>query len=114
MINPPEFLVALPGADLVIEGLSDHHHGRLTIASCLVRIASPRLIRAGLLDSIDPSLPDAEIELYQLLSLEGNNAHGRYNSLIRQLVSFEHALDHHLPMNASSSISYFHEVDVVS
>ncbi len=101
MIIRPEFLDSLPGASLIIEGLSDHQEGRLTIASCLVRIASPRLIRAGLLDSVDRSLPDAEIQLYQLLSPEGNNAHSRYKSLIRQLVSFEHALDHHLPRNAA-------------
>jgi hypothetical protein len=29
-----------------------------------------------------------------MLAQEGNKAYSRYNSLIRELVSFEHALDH--------------------
>jgi hypothetical protein len=39
---------------------------------------------------------DAELDLYHLLSHEGDHAHSRYNSLVRQLISFEHALDHRL------------------
>jgi hypothetical protein len=29
-----------------------------------------------------------------MLAIEGNKAYSRYNSLIRELVSFERALDH--------------------
>lgn len=91
-----EILDGLPGSDLVREGLADHHAGRQTIASCLVRIASPRLSRAGLVDSKAIEDNGTELELYQLLAGEGNRAYSRYNSLLRELVSFEHALDHRL------------------
>ena len=91
-----DILDGLPGSDLVREGLADHRAGRKTIASCLVRIASPRLSRAGLVDSEAIWDNGTELELYQLLSGEGNRAHSRYNSLLRELVSFEHALDHRL------------------
>jgi hypothetical protein len=36
--------------------------------------------------------PEAELVLYDLLKKEGHNAYGRYNSLIRELVSFGRAL----------------------
>jgi len=39
---------------------------------------------------------EAELDLYHLLSHEGSQAHSRYNALIRELISFEHALDHRL------------------
>ena len=39
----------------------------------------------------------AELELYQLLSSSGDRqSYSRYNSLVRELISFEHALDHRL------------------
>lgn len=91
-----DLLEGLPGSALIREGLADLRAGRQTIAACLARIASPRLSRAGL---IDPKVIDEdgmELELYQLLSGEGARAYGRYNSLLRELVSFEHALDHRL------------------
>jgi hypothetical protein len=91
-----DILDDLPGSDLVREGLADHGAGRQTIASCMVRIASPRLSRAGLLDSKAIEDNGAELELYQLLAGEGNRAYSRYNSLLRELVSFEHALDRRL------------------
>lgn len=39
---------------------------------------------------------NAELDLYHLLSHEGNQAHSRYNALVREIISFEHALDHRL------------------
>ena len=101
-MNPAhqELISGLPGADRIIEGLRDYQDKRHTIPSCLVRMARRRLAKARLME---PSLRhdiDAELDLYQLLSHEGNQAHSRYNALIRELVSFEHALDHRL-RNAS-------------
>ena len=67
-----------------------------TIPSCLVRMARRRLVSAGLMEASPVHDMDAELDLYHLLSHEGDHAHSRYNSLVRQLISFEHALDHRL------------------
>jgi hypothetical protein len=44
-----------------------------------------------------PSLPgqysEAELKLYGLLKQEGGDPYSRYNALLRELVSFENALD---------------------
>jgi hypothetical protein len=84
----------LPGAHHIIEGLRDLAANRHTIASCLVRIAQHRLARRGLIKKNDQKDEGAELDLYALLAQEGNQAHSRYNSHIRELVSFQHALDH--------------------
>ena len=94
--NPSELLLGLPGAERILQGLRDYRANRHTMAACLVRMARRRLERAGLLKASTPHDDGAELELYQLLSHEGNQAYSRYNSLIRELVSFEHALDHRL------------------
>ena len=86
----------LPGAHHIIDGLRDLAANRHTIASCLVRIARHRLARTGLIEKDDHKDDDAELDLYAMLAQEGNQAYSRYNSLIRELVSFEHALDHQL------------------
>lgn len=91
-----ELLANLPGAERVIEGLEDYHANRVSIAACLVRIARPRLCKAGLMVASLPHDVGAELELYQLLEQEGNQSYSRYNALIRELVSFERALDHRL------------------
>lgn len=96
MIDLQEQIKHLPGGLRVAEGLADHAAGRRGINACLVRIAAPRLIRAGLMAVPEPAGSDAELELYQILSSEPGNAYGRYNAMIRELVSFEHALDHWL------------------
>ena len=86
----------LPGSHLIREGLEDYRENRHTIPACLVRMARRRLVSAGLMN---PSLAhdvDAELDLYSLLSDQGNRAHSTYNGFIRELVSFEHALDHRL------------------
>lgn len=83
---------ALPGGDLVAQGLADLSRGEETVASLLVSIGSPRLRRLGL-GPADP-LPDPERRLYALLCREGADAaHSRYNALIRRLVSFERAAE---------------------
>jgi hypothetical protein len=91
-----DLLEWLPGNAMIRKGLADHRAGRKTIAACLVRIASPRLSRAGLINPEAIKDDGTELELYQLLSGEGARAYSRYNSLLRELVSFEHALDHRL------------------
>ncbi len=82
-----------PGEDLIHEGLADLDSGKESIASLLVSIGAPRLKRAGV--NIPPFLfADPEHRLYSLLSIENSdNAHSRYNALIRKLVSFERALE---------------------
>lgn len=91
-----ELISGLPGNDIIKDGLRDYRENRHTMASCLVRMARRRLVGAGLMEASQQHDMDAALDLYQLLSHEGNQAHSRYNSLVRQLISFEHALDHRL------------------
>lgn len=80
----------LPGSDLVERGLRDLASGEVSEESLLVSIGAPRLGRAGI-DVRDP-LASPELRLYELLRrLHGDAAHGRYNALVRRLVSFERA-----------------------
>jgi hypothetical protein len=93
-MTPNELLAGLPGEDLIREGLVDAQTGRCTIPACLVAIGLPRLRRAGLVSDVSPGLQsDAELQLYQLLRNSSGDAYSRYNALLRQLVSFEQALD---------------------
>jgi hypothetical protein len=84
---------ALPGEDLIEEGVNDLRAQRETVAAFLVAIGSPRLRRLGI------DLPDAlpenpEDRLYELLAKdEPDSAHSRYNALIRRLVSYERAAE---------------------
>lgn len=92
-----DLITGLPGESLVREGLADAQAGRYTAAACLVSIARPRLSRAGLLAGIQADLqPEPELSLYRLLRAQGGDAYSRYNALIRELVSFENALDRRL------------------
>ena len=76
------------------EGLADYRSGRCTIPACLVGMARPRLRRAGLITGVvASSFPEPERQLYRLLRQDGGDAYSRYNALIRELVSFEQALD---------------------
>lgn len=88
----------LPGYELVKEGVDDLDRGETeTIPALLVAIGSPRLRELGLnLPAVLPEGP--EHRLYERLSLENvDAAHGRYNALIRRLVSFERAAEHAKP-----------------
>ena len=80
----------LPGAPLVEEGIADLARRTESVASLLVSIGAPRLRLLGF-DLSEPfSAP--EERLYALLAREGiDSAHGRYNALVRTLVSFERA-----------------------
>ncbi|GEP44901.1 hypothetical protein [Brevifollis gellanilyticus] len=88
----------LPGADLVSDGLADVAAGRETVAGELVKIGSPRLNDCGLSVIVDhEEALNADRRLYTLLGAShGNAAHSQYNALIRQLVSFERALEQRL------------------
>ncbi|KAA0254114.1 hypothetical protein FBQ97_03490 [Acidobacteria bacterium ACD] len=84
-------LTGLPGAELVARGLSELSRGEETAASLLVSVGSPRLRLLGI--QVPPEIPGAEERLYRLLARDGADAaHGRYNALVRSLVSFERSL----------------------
>lgn len=81
---------ALPGADLVEQGLDDLGRGRESVPALLVSIGAPRLRELGFV--IASPLDSPERRLYDRLAAEDPDAaHSRYNALVRRLVSFERA-----------------------
>lgn len=83
----------LPAAALICQGLADLADGRESIGALLVQIGAPRL---RLLNVPLPSECDADADrrLYRLLAASHDReAHSQYNSLLRELVSFERALE---------------------
>lgn len=86
---------ALPGGDLLDQGLRDLRAGRRSVEALLVLTAAPRLTRCGFQVPRSPwaqGLP--EHALYDLLVAEhGGEAYRQYRSLLRRLVSLEHALE---------------------
>ena len=84
---------ALPGADLIEEGVKDLREHRETVPALLVAIGSPRLRTLGIeLPDVLPKNP--EHRLYELLAKDdSDSAHSRYNALIRRLVSYERAAE---------------------
>lgn len=85
-----EGLAALPGGDLIERGLADRARGLDSIEALLVSIGAPRLARLGF--EVSDPIPAAERRLYDRLHAEdADSAHGRYNALVRRLVSFERA-----------------------
>ena len=98
-------LDGLPANDMVQQGLDDLAERRVSVAACLVKIASPKMRRCGLemLLSDDEAL-NADHELYALLGHKhGNEAHSKYNALLRELVSFERALEARHRKNQAAS-----------
>jgi hypothetical protein len=91
MTPSSEEIMRLPGGDRMLQGLQDWRDGRTTVNSSLVVIAFGKFRAAGLVSGEAP-FAQAELVLYDLLKKEGHNAYGRYNSLIRELVSFGRAL----------------------
>jgi hypothetical protein len=82
----------LPGAELVEQGLADLNGRRETVASLLVSIGAGRLAAAGC-DVAEP-FADPERRLYLLLARDDpDSAHGRYNALLRRLISYERAAE---------------------
>ncbi len=85
-------LTSLPGHELVLTGLADLGHGTESAEALLVSIGAPRLRQAGI--DVPESIASPEHRLYGLLAAEdSDSAHGRYNALVRRLVSFERATD---------------------
>jgi hypothetical protein len=81
-----------PGEDLIVQGIEDLTSGKISAASLLVSIGANRLRDAGL--SVPIEMENADHRLYELLVKEfGNDAHSRYNGLLRRLVSYERALE---------------------
>ena len=81
---------ALPGGDIIAQGMRDLASGVESDLSLLVSIGAPRLLRSGYV--IPNPLGDPERRLYaRLAAVDSNAAHSRYNALIRRLVSFERA-----------------------
>ena len=84
-------LNGLPGADLVLRGLRDLDAHVESVPALLVSIGATRLRRLGI--PVARAEAEPEHRLYRLLRAEGGDAaHGRYNALVRRLVSFERAL----------------------
>ena len=85
----------LPASDLIRQGLDDLVQSRESIPAFLVKIASSRLRRCGISVIVsDEEALTADHQLYAMLGREhGNRAHSRYNALLRELVSFERALE---------------------
>ena len=80
----------LPAGDLIETGLDDLRQHRQTVAALLVSIGAPRLRQLGL--RVPRTEVDPERCLYELLARsDPDSAHGRYNALVRRLVSFERA-----------------------
>ncbi len=82
---------ALPGSDLVRQGLDDLARGLDSIPALLVSIGAPRLRRLGV-PVPDDRTGSPERRLYAALAArDPDSAHSRYNALVRRLVSFERA-----------------------
>ena len=83
----------LPGGELVCGGIEDLAEGIESEPALLVAIGAPRLRRVGV-PVPEHSLTSPELRLYHRLSrVNPDAAHGRYNALIRRLVSFERAAE---------------------
>ena len=84
---------ALPGAELIEAGIEDLRRSVESVPALLVSIGAPRLRGLGLAIP-EQTISRPEIRLYELLRREsGDDAHSRYNALIRRLVSFERAAE---------------------
>jgi hypothetical protein len=82
----------LPGGELIAAGLEDLGRGVESVAALLVSIGAPRLRRLGY--HIPQTTPNPEHRLWALLArTDPDSAHGRYNALVRRLVSFERAAE---------------------
>jgi hypothetical protein len=83
-----------PGGELIRQGILDIQAGQLTPCACLIKIGFPVISKAGLIspETKFTSNEEGELTLYRLLREEAGDAYSRYNALIRQLVSFERAI----------------------
>ena len=83
---------SLPGFELVERGLADLASAVESEEALLVSIAAPRLRWLGI--PVTTPFPGPEHRLYELLREKNpDDAHSRYNALLRRLVSFERAAE---------------------
>jgi hypothetical protein len=81
---------AVPGEEIVRQGLADLQAAIESDASLLVSIGAPRLRRLGF--EVTSPFARPEHRLYARIAQAGSDAaHARYNALLRRLVSFERA-----------------------
>lgn len=79
-----------PGAPLIERGLVDLARGATSVEALLVSVGAPRLRALGI--DVPAGLEEPELNLYRALVVQfGDGAHGRYNALVRLLVSFQRA-----------------------
>ena len=84
----------LPGEDLVTQGLADLAKGELSESALLLLVASPRLRGLGIEVPERKLSEPYEHALYSLIEERlGTGAHSYYNSLLRRIVSYAHALE---------------------
>ena len=89
-----DLIAGLPGEALVRQGLADYRSGRCSIEACLIGVARLRLVGAGLiLAGMASLIIEPEAQLYRLLRAQGGDAYSKYNALMREIVSFESALE---------------------
>ena len=82
----------LPGGDLVEAGLKDLEQGIESASALLVASFATRLRQVGVAVP-EHAIADPEHRLYEVLAREDqDSAHGRYNALVRRLVSFARTL----------------------
>ena len=78
--------------------LADLSFGRLSDESLLVLIAAPRLRALGIpVPGVDVPGPREHLLYSKLEERLGSGAHSYYNSLIRRIVSYAHALEREKP-----------------
>jgi len=87
---------ALPGSELIEQGVEDLAAGRETEAALLLEIAAPRLRSLGIrLQTRQHAGGESpEHRLYALLSAQPN-AHSRYNALLARIASYARAAEQH-------------------
>lgn len=84
----------LPAEALIRQGLADLSAGQESVVSLLVQIGGPRLRDCGVPVPLLPDAENSDRRLYaRLAATHGLEAHSQFNSLVRQLVSFERALE---------------------
>lgn len=93
MTAPRATALSLPGSDTVERGIADLARGRESEEALAVATAAERLRAAGV------AVPEAGIErpshrLYAVLAQAcGDDAHGRYNAVLRRVSSYARALE---------------------
>jgi hypothetical protein len=85
----------LPGAEIVDKGLADLRAGVESAEALLVEAFATRLRRAGVpVPELAPRAEWAELRLYRVLcAAQPAGAHGRYNALLRRMVSYARAAE---------------------